>query len=230
MKAETFKLLEPIVTGINNIFFIDLITDLTGGVYRLDSCNTLWASPGYYVEIDAIKYKIIDIVVNESITIKGDTLPTATNFDMYLPFFVHGTILATNEELKAKQLAKNKFPMIYLHEITRERHYTNESTLDRESDCDIYFLVDADFESWLTNDHYSYAIAPMRNLLFAFIDSLSSNLGLIANFESFETFDHAKFGVYMSSQGHTKNIFDDRLSGTNLKITVPFLKNSQCSC
>lgn len=231
MKLETFDLLKPVIDSIPNTFKGVGIVDNANGTYTITSSNTLWLSPGFYVAIGGVEYKILSIVANESIIIKGASLPITSTFTIYRPFFVHGTIIATNEELKAKNLSKNKFPMIYLHEITRERHYHSaDSILDRESDCDIYFLVDADFETWLTNDHYANAIKPMRNLVSMFIVALTSNQSLISDFDTYETFDHAKFGVYFADKGHTKNIFDDRLSGVQVRISIPFIKNTNCIC
>ena len=42
-------------------------------------------------------------------------------------------------------------------------------------------------------------------------------------------YECAEFGVYVIDKGHTKQIFKDNLSGTALKINIPFLKNLICT-
>ncbi len=230
-RTETFELLKPVVESIPNVFYADNIIDNTGGSYTLETDNTLWLSPGFKITIDSVIYKITGMVANESITIKGESLPVLTEFDIYNPFFIHGTILATKAELKAKEQNNTKFPVIYLHEITGETTIKDvESIIDKKSDYTLFFLVDADFENWLTVDHYRYSIAAMRNLKDAFIEALEASPGKIGFIDTYETYDHAKFGEYFASKGHVTNIFDEKTSGTELKITIPFIKNFCCNC
>jgi hypothetical protein len=118
--------------------------------------------------------------------------------------------------------------MIWLHEITRERFNTDLLNLvDRTSECDIYFLDDADTESWLTENHDKYAIKPMRNLMAAFLDVLREQPGVDPDFV-YEAFDHANFGEYFKNKGHKDKIFDDPLSGVQLRISIQFYKDLSC--
>lgn len=229
-KKDTFALLEPIINTIDNSIIINSIVDLTGGKYTLNICNTKWITIGATVTIGANEYKVIDFILNESVTVTGTVLPVLLTFNISIPFKFAGTIIATNEELSNINFTWKKFPMVYLHEIVREKHNNNpELKLDRDSECDLYFLVDSNNPKWLTKDHKKYAINPMRSLLFALIDALnkSKQVGLI---DSYDVFDHAKFGVYFADKGHTKKIFNDDLSGTQLRITIPFLKGIDCPC
>jgi hypothetical protein len=218
---ETFELLRPVVDRINKRIHIDR----TEG-NKIFTCNTLWLFPRHTFTVADTEYRVKDIEPNE--WVEFESAAPVADFDIPAPFFFHGTILATNEELSNIGQSWNKFPMIYLHEITRERiDVDEESTIDRESECDLYFMTEADFQNWLTNDHYKYAVRPMRNLVFEFIKALkgSSNVG---EFEQFTVMDQAKWGVYLSGKGQVNQIFRDNLSGTQLKINIPFLKTDDC--
>lgn len=227
-RAETFELLKPIVSTISNTVTMSSYIDNLNGTYVIYTDDTLWLTLGYTVTIGANEYTVKDIQCNEWVLLSGALPPLSTTFDIYNPFFVHGTILATDEELSLNIISKDKLPLIYLHEITREKFNNDpELSLDRESECDLYFLIDADFENWNTNDHYRYAIQPMRNLLFALVDAIEAH-HTVGIFDSYEVFDHAKFGVYIASKGHVNKIFKDDLSGSQLRITIPFQKNTCC--
>lgn len=226
-RAQTFDLLKPIVENMERVFIASDIIDEGSNVYKLYSCNTLWLTYKSKVIINLIDYVVIDILTNEWIKITGAVIPDQ-NFAIDLPFFTHGTILAKNAEMNAEPDSANKTPMIYLHEVTRERF--NEDallSLDRESDCDLYFMCDCDFSNWLTTSHDNGAIKPMRNMLYSFIRALKTyfTIGLITEFD---VFDHANWGVYTTDKGHTKQIFSDELSGCQLRISIPFLKSNNC--
>lgn len=228
VRTQTHKLLETIFATIDRTVYVTSYTDNEDGSYTIETCDTKWLYLGRTITIGELDYVVTDLVVNESITVTGTELPEALTFELFPFYFIHGTIIAAMIQLNAEQYNWNKYPVAYLHQITREKFDENpENTLERESDCEIFFLAEANFSDWTNEEHSSYSIAPMRNLLFDFIDALKSakNIGLIVDYE---LFDHAKFGVYLSDKGHTSSIFKDELSGVQLKITIPFEKD--CSC
>ena len=68
----------------------------------------------------------------------------------------------------------------------------------------------------------------MRNMLYKFIDHLNGS-NIIGEFDSYKAINHAKFGVFVSSKGgHTQRIFNDKLSGVELRIDLPILKSRVC--
>jgi hypothetical protein len=226
---ETFELLKPVVASIENVVEIDSVVDNLDGTFTIFSCNTLWTTKGFTLSIGGNDYEVTDIEFNNSITISGTVPIVVTSFNLYVPYYYHNTIIAQNEELNQVSNSWDKFPMIYLHEITRER-FDNvvDSSIDRESDCDLYFMIDSNIEDWKTSDHYEKAIRPMRSLMFSFLNALekANNVGIIQNFE---VFDHARWGIYITMKGHPDRLFRDDLSGTQLRITIPLLKELNCS-
>jgi len=74
------KKVEATIGKLTRTVTIDAITDLGDSIYRLDTCCTYWLRPCKTITIDSVDYKIQSFVQNESLTIKGDILPTAATF------------------------------------------------------------------------------------------------------------------------------------------------------
>lgn len=229
MKAtSTYDLLSALIAQLDPTFTGIEISTVSTGVYMITTLNTKWLTKGYTVTIGAHDYEITDFVVNESITLSGTVEPTTAEFDIYLPHFSHGTVLEQNQLLNLLSSTQNstrdRLPLIWLKERVRDKFEVDEMLrLDRESDCELYFLIDCNMEDWLREDFDVYTIEPMRNLIGEFIAILYNAPNVRSDF-SFDITDDAKFGVYQDDKGNTKKIFNDSLSGSKLSITIPFLK------
>ncbi len=70
----------------------------------------------------------------------------------------------------------------------------------------------------------------MRNLVNAFIEALYKNkkVGDFAKTPDTTT-PHVNFDVYVDSKGHEQSIFVDQLSGIELEISIPILKQKDCN-
>lgn len=222
---QTYDILLPMVNSIDKSIVCQSLVDNGNGTYTFACNNTKWLTYGYSFIIIADVYKIISVTPNISITVSGLTPPLALIFNIYSPFFIHGTVIATNAELQNTANSIDKLPMIWLHEVTKETVSVDESSaLDRVSDCDFYFMVDCDFTNWRTIDHDLNAIQPMRNLINEFIKTITNSSGIGTLSQDYTVTNHARWGTYVTDSGHTKGIFNDHLSGCNLKIQIPFLK------
>lgn len=225
MKAtETYDLVKTLVEAIDLSFEGDSVVDLTGGHYKIFTENTKWITKGYTLTTNAVDYVVEDLSFNEWVKVSGVSIPTDLSFDIYAPKFHHGTVLEEQQVLNLITNSLNKLPLIWLKERVRERFEPDETLrLDRESDCDIYFLIDCNMEDWLRLDFDNYTIKPMRSLVAAFMDVLYDAPNVSRDYQ-YEVTDDAKFGRYQDDKGNTKKIFGDALSGSFLKITIPFLK------
>lgn len=239
IKKSTYELIIPIVEAINKTVLIDSITDNTLFNYTIYSTCTKWTTKGFTVTIGGNSYEITAIVANESITVQGTiALDLETeSFELYEPKFYHGTIKATEADLNRKEnnrlWASDKLPMIWLHEAVEETHHNNESdAIARESRCELYFMIDADFSKWVNEDHYELAIKPMRNLIDEFMKAMkSSGLVDMDNIEDFRTMDFARWGTYLDKSGSEKQVFSSySMSGSKLDITIPFIRNQTNCC
>lgn len=233
---STYELLEPIIAAINKTVKIDSVTDNGSGSYTLNVCNTLWATQGFPVTIQGNSYKITAIVFNVSITVSGSVAPTSGTFELYAPKFYHGTISVAEEELNKKVngslLSTDKLPMIWLHEPVEEINNSDKSNaIGRESECEIYFLLDANFAQWTQDDHFDQAIKPVRQLLKGFLDSVEVSRTINWDLTtSYSTRDLPRFGRYTAYSGTKTAVFAQyQMSGTKLKVKLSFIR-SQATC
>ncbi len=237
VSKSTYELLTPIIAAIDKTCTIQSVTVISAGNYRLNVCNSLWATVGFDITIGIVVYRIISVVPNVSITITGASVPAAVSFQLYGPVFYHGTIEVTEEKLNAKvsgSLASTlKLPAIWLHEPVDERNHRNlESGIARESECELYYLIDADFAKWAQDDHYSQAIKPMRQLLMAFMTAVENSR--VINYDLIEyddVKDLPRFGRYTGYSGAKKAIFAQyEMSGVKQSIKLPFITTDGACC
>lgn len=245
-KSE-YELLLPIIARINNSIGVTSVTTNSNNTFTLFTCNILWATLGFTVTIGGKNYKIIDINDGVSITVKptsGTTAPPIGVFSLYVPKFYHGTIKATESDLNAKKngnlLSWDKLPMVWLHEPVEEiMSPLADEAVYRKSNCELYFLNDADFAKWSNDDHYKYAIKPMRRLFMAFFEAMKySGFVNSDNIKSYKIIDLPRFGQYKVISGNKNNqtegesqIFAQyHLSGTKVGIQISWLRQTDDCC
>lgn len=232
IKKELYERLQPIISGINKIINIDthsiVANDLT-----ITTCNTLWLQVGSIVVVDGLTVTVKSIIVNQSIVFEGfpNAILISTIIPIPLPYYWHGTLQAVGAEINIDlNNDSDVTPMVYLLEVVRENYNNkkNEIIGVTSNNVRILFLCQNNFNDWNTDDHYQLAIKPMRNLANAFIKSLekSSSVGLINGYESIA---HAKVGIY-DSKGHSSSLFSMNLSGVELVLNIPFIKDNNCKC
>ena len=221
------RVVDFIETILNSLDFSIKVNTFTvvGTETELYVDNTYHARIGSIITIGANTYTVTTVVNNTTIIIEG-TPANPTELTLATPNYFHGTATATNNELS--KLDKDaKFPFVYCYELIRETYdNTIGSSIDRVADLRLYFLDNANFQDWSTEEHYDNVIDGMRNLTNLFIEKLNdhSSIGL---FDTFELSNHVKFGVW-TEKGHEKRVFNEYLSGVELLINLPLKKNFDC--
>ena len=228
MRKETVDIIEDLLSEINLTFKIDECVDNNDGTYTLLTCDTLHLQACKDLQIDGRKYNITKLDYGKSITVKGKKKPEVTEFEVYPPIYFHGKAIDTNAELDMFDDKDDITPLTYLTEIYTDRFYPNDESVERTVDIRMFFLTTANYEDWLTNDHYSNVIKPMRNLTYNFINVLEKSK-IIGKFASYyDLTNHAKFGIFLLRKGAAKRIFDDNYSGVEFSIRLPILKDMTC--
>jgi len=222
------KKVEATISKLTRTVTIDTITDLGDSIYRLDTCCTYWLRPCKTITIDSVNYKIQSFVQNESLTIKGDILPTAATFTITPPFYKHGTPMATNNELFHVD-NDQQLPLVWLLEILTQTVFQNEENpLDYSSDLRLFFLDEYDPEDDLTSDIYTDIIRPMQSMVDEFIKEVEKD-GNYNDLDEYKTINWSKFGVYTTNKGSTSKVLDAYLSGIEVKITLDIMKIENCN-
>jgi len=230
MRKETVDIVKDLVSSMSFTFVGKAIID-NGGTYTFTTCNTYHLQECFKVTIDGAVFTITDVNSDVSITVKpvldSTPAPTVLTFSIYNPYYFYGTVIQTNLELEQISNSSAKTPMIYLLEVAEDKFFSNDNQLERESDLRIFFLTQANFVDWKTQDTYENAISPMRSLAYSFIDTLKESK-IIGRFNEYRLTNHTKFGVYMTDKGYEKRIFNDNLAGVEMRISLPILQSNTC--
>jgi hypothetical protein len=234
MKRETVDIVEDLIAALKIVVPFNTIVDNLDGTYTIESCNTGYLCPCYKFVLDGIDYTVLnevgkEFVFNSKFTIKGNVIPTATQVLLDGLKYYHGTVIATKEELRRKELASDKFPMAFLLEVLEDNfNNSDDARIDRVSKLRLFFLSSTDENNWTTQEHYEFSIKPMKNLLDKFITYLDKS-NLIGKVDSYKAVNHPKFGVFVAAKGGTvKRIFNEELSGVELSIDLPIRKSKDC--
>lgn len=214
-----------------------------GGNYVLTVDDIYHAQPTFAQTIDGTLFKIVDIDADANTITLSTTdvsvditfFDTHTSFDLYTPYFYHGTPIATNDELQDKKRAKNKTPMVWFLEQFEETFFEYGGRKERDSSIRLFFLTQAKHKDWQTDDAYHNAIQPMHRLAENFIDALKAykeDCRLVFNTEDEQKLtikrrNYAQFGVYISMKGMEENLFADQLSGCEIQFS-PSLSAVDC--
>jgi hypothetical protein len=222
---------------------IDIVADLVSKIklgVRINSQSTVddiitlvvdkthYLSKDFPIVINGNQYLIVEVVNNESITLKGNSPIVVSTFNLEPLKYYHGTILQTGKELAKEDDAFEITPMAYLKRPITDKFQDDDSRVERETDISLFFLTQSDFEEWETLEHDTNAVIPMHNMANGFIEVLKSDayIGLI---DGYEITDRTKFGVVID-KGTEKGYWTKQLSGVQLDITLPIIRNYYCNC
>lgn len=228
MNPETVHIIEGLVNQLTAEFVIKDAIDNGDGTFTLVSDCTWWISLSDNVLIDGKNYTVEEFVINQYIKIRpidGGLLPTVDSFDVITPNYIHGTVKMAANEIDAVNNKVDLVPFVYLFEVIREDENTDEeSMIDRESDLRIFFLNTANYKDWLTEDHYTNVIYPMRQMVDLFIKKVKAS-----KFFTYDT-DYQKINyINFSQDGNQKeSVFDCNLSGIELKLFAKIREDLSC--
>jgi hypothetical protein len=233
MIVETVDIVRDLVENINLKLNIKTVRTL-GDLHTITVCDTLYlsgksstSSNPYQITIDSNEYDIIS-VNGDTIVLQGSEPITKGLKSIASPYFFHGTVTQTNNELSAIGDVFNKTPMIYFRRTFTE-NWSRYTSVERTAEITLFFLTQANFDSWQINDYDTFAIKPMRNLCYKFIDSLLLNKQ-IGKIENYSIIDNIKFATFVTDKGYENQKFNDTLSGVQLDISLPIRKNYHCNC
>ena len=233
------QITDIIETLVNQLTFTELINDLidnTDGTFTIEVCNTFHVQPVCSkIDIGSTLYKVTQVVNNTSITFTASVAPVGTTFSIEGPKYFHGTRIAINNELTKITQGSEKLPMVFVWEVIREIfNLDEEDRIERTSDLRIFFLGQRPPGVDKTDTLYADAVVPMWNLSHEFIKLLKNNSCTIGELDgNFTIINFAKFGVE-GVNGAADSFFNEELSGAELRIDLPILKNftgrGACDC
>ncbi len=231
-RKETVQVIGELIAAWIIPLCIKSVVDNGDGTYTLSVPKTYYLQKGKRrkLTINSIDYVITEVINNCSVTIRGASLPTAQTINLPVPYYFNGTIVQTNSELKKESDLSKKTPMIFLRRPFSEIINADDlvdSDIANRPDLTFYFLTEANFNEWLTEDHDINAIKPMRNMAYEFIELLKKNVKYIERLTDYTVTDLIKFGL-VTQNGVEKGLFSDNYSGAEMDITLGI--KYQCLC
>lgn len=140
-------------------------------------------------------------------------------------FFTHGTPYAVNKELDNRV----SYPIVYLLEIINEEIPSNlDSRFSSIPIVRLFFLDEANFMDWDTNELYSNVVEPQNVFATYVLEKIkeSKRFGMPSQITKTA---FPKFGVYTNNKGVENSLFNKTLSGVELRMVLPIVKPSTCN-
>lgn len=225
-RVQTVDVIRSLVSLMGVTVLITAITDNGDDTYTLETSNTYWLQPSFEITIDSEDYTVVSIVRNTSFIISGTILPTAESFNLGYPSYFHGTLIQTTNELNKEDI-KNVTPMVYCYEEIKDIEQSGDSALDRISDVTLYFLTQANFKDYLTDDYLNNCHYQMRALADRFLEICKASY-LIGVIGTKEFTNRTKMTV-RAPEGAGKNLFNSELSGVQLRLSDFPINKIACS-
>lgn len=226
MSSPVNKILDQFISNID--FSQSVITaEFDGTSTNITVSDTFHLRNFMDITIDDIENVLVNNVIDNVINVTGD-YSAATTIIIPKPFFFFGTPKQTNILLQEIQ-SKNKMPLIYLYQILQEKRIkTPNSSVDTEAIIQLFFLDNSSIE-WSTELHYDNVIDRMRSLFYYIEDNIfKSTLFESDLIDDVTLIDHANFGKFIKDEGYDGSIFDENMSGVEMRIKLPISNYTQC--
>ncbi len=221
---QTYDLLKPVIAQMDVTVTCSSVTDNMDGTYTFACPKTKWAGLGFEISILGNSYRITNVIFNTSITVQGSVLPVVLTFDLYRPFFKHGTLKTVSAEQSSIIYFKQRLPLIWLREVVTERlHFDQMDAVDSDNDVQLYFATNSNLADWSQDNADTLGIAPMRSMVSEFIKALVVSQYVAEMTSTGEVKSYKDFGIVDG-----KNVFNEPLCAVSLRITIPFLKGCEC--
>lgn len=218
-------LVESLSQTVNILNVVEPIGQQTEATITVDC--VYWIMVLNVYEIGGNEYRVTAINGKE-ITLQpliSNTPITAESFLLPAPAFFFGTYKMTKQEINANYDKESILPMVWLRAVI-EDNITNdsESAIDRSSDIRMYFVATADYENWLTEQHYEQVIYPMKRMVEQFLKLIRSNRFFT------DVFDYRTRNLVNLSVGgnQTESLFDINLTGIELRVFSDIRKDLNC--
>jgi len=226
-KTDIIDYIGDVLNDVDKTITILSTTNPSGGVYIITVDDVKWIQPSIILSIGGNDYTVSSIS-GCVITLSGASAIVVSTFTLPTVYFFHGTVKETNITLTKRQFDTDKIPLVYLLEVFSERFNEDYDEFERVSDLRLFFLTHADFENWEVDDFYSNSIKPMQRLTQHFIDTLNKQVR-VQQIRDYELTNLSRFGVYVNNKGFEATLFEDKLSGVELRISLELRKPTDCA-
>ncbi len=231
LKLSIKDYLQDIISEMKINVPVTSITDNGDGTYTIETCDTQFLRTCSLFEYDGSSYMVDSFVQDEQLvlSLQGGTfnITVEDGIDLPAPLYFHGTIMLSKAYREAIKSNLNKTPFIYLYEIIQENYNNDRNNATQlEASVRLFFMDDAKSDGWYTETHYEEVITPMRALVEDFIATAERSRAT-TKLGAFTILNHANWGE-VNKDGHFVSIFGEKLSGVELRISIPIKRNYCC--
>ena len=222
--------LSQIIGDLSLNLDIDSVTDNGDGTYTLSVDNTQYLNVGASVTLDSVDYTVTSFILNDSVTISGDSAPTTGIKTLPNPTFAHGKYKAVNSQLSMRQPI-DYMPLVWMYELLpRTQPDDPLSLIDSEGQVRMFFCMSAKWDDWETADHYTEVFDPLNNVIDALIQKMRVS-PMIGELGAIERTNHPKFatGGNTIDGGQESAILPGYVSAVEVIIDLPILQSTS-SC
>lgn len=227
MNRQTVDIMGDFIPLLAETIVIDAVA-VNPGSFTLETKCTWWLSIEQTYSIQGNDYKVETFIINQSITVvpvNHVNTPVVGSFPIDAPMYIHGTLKMAQNEVDGEKDKTILCPFAYLIEIITDRKNDDEeSIIERETTVRILWLNTANTKDWLTDDHYTYLIDPMQQMVDLYIKKLKESGRFTDNIRH----DNTPL-LNVSEQGtQTKAVFDCNLSGIETIIFAEIREDLSC--
>lgn len=231
--SKVIDTIKTVITSFDSLVVggkIELLTNKPNYTYRVFmECgqSTMWVAKDMILG----GLKVVDVEHNKYIDVQSKQIISDSYLNFTLPkvSFIHGTVPMADMEIRQDTTS---IPICYLFELFATEYQRKESPTDQiGKNMSLFFVSDYSENELITDDHYKNCILPMENLATYFVEQLKENILIDKNYieeNTFEIINRVKLGNYSNLKGNTESVFSRPLSGVELVISVPILKNQTC--
>lgn len=230
-RQSSIDIIRNVIASMTFPIEVTSVANPSADTYVLTTCDIQHAQPGFKWTIDSVVYTITEIDGDaKTITVIGASTVAPGTWNLYTPFFFHGTVSQTNIDLAEVLDASEKTPLSWMLEnFTDEIFDDPMDAKDRVIKLRLFFLTQPGKANEKTDNRYHHCIEPMRRLQENFVQKLRKMPGRFDLREfDYELQNYAKFGVYINEKGMASNYFSSPLSGVEMKFSLVVLKTGAC--
>ena len=226
---QVSTLLKEVVSSLDLQLNVYAVEDLGSNNYKAYVDSTQYIKAEMKIVLDGVTYKVIDFVLNKTVTLNGTTPITVQSYTLANPFFIHGKLKPTNSEVVRAGKTLKISPMIWNFELQPRNKPTEVDTvLESTGTVKVFFMADARFQDYSSEQHLIQVIEPMNNLVNSFIQGVKDHKRSGLVFETLRL-NHAKFTTGGGATASDENIVLGReQSGIELELTLPIMMDFRC--
>ena len=233
-KKHTIRILTDLIEGLK--FKLEILgkVDNGNGSFTYTVCDLKWLKECYFISDNEALNDTFEVTI-----IDNDNLTFTTVKDLNIGDLIystpiesmHGMPMKAAEELTNKSVsARDKFPLVYIVEIMRVRHY-DDSMDTRSRTADIRLIaLDSLKDGYKSEDAHDKIVLPMESILNSLVEEIRKHKSVISDL----MFHHDitgfnEWGIFSKHHGVIQNIFHDKCAGAMLEMPIVFGKNCDCS-